>query len=112
VRPGARSIAHDKGRSPRANQDPGPDRRPTHPSRRHARKPGVIGPWEGSELPPGYRPRPDPNLLLLCRPDGSEVAAFGARGVLAERAEVAAWEDARARGARMLPERPHLPRRG
>jgi hypothetical protein len=62
------------------------------------------------ELPPGYRLRLDPDLLLLCRPDGSEVAAFSARGVLAERLEAVAWEDARARGGRMLPEHPHPPR--
>ena len=52
------------------------------------------------ELPPGYRLRLDPDLPVLCRPDGSVVAAFSARGALAERIEAVAWEDARARGAR------------
>jgi hypothetical protein len=65
----------------------------------------VTGPWEGLELAPGYRPRPDPHPLSPCRPDGPEGAAFGARGVLAERVEVAAWEDARTRGTGTLPER-------
>jgi hypothetical protein len=48
-------------------------------------------------LPPGYRLRLDPDLPVLCRPDGSEVAAFSARGTSAERVEAVAWEDARAK---------------
>ncbi len=49
-------------------------------------------------VPPGYRLRLDPDLPVLCRPDGSEVAAFGAHGALAERMEAVAREDARPRG--------------
>jgi hypothetical protein len=51
-------------------------------------------------LPLGYRLRLDPDLPVLCRPDGSEVAAFSARGTLAERVEAVAWEDARAKFTR------------
>jgi hypothetical protein len=65
----------------------------------------MIGPWEGLELPPGYRLRLDPDLLSLCRPGGSEVAAFSARGVLAERMEAATGGEGslpRLRSARSL----------
>jgi hypothetical protein len=48
--------------------------------------------WE-EDLAPGYRMREDADLLILLRPDGSEVAAFSALG--ADPLEVidAAWED-------------------
>ncbi len=45
-------------------------------------------------LPPGYRLRRDPDLLLLRRPDGSVVAAFSASGAAEEAVERAAREDA------------------
>ena len=35
--------------------------------------------WE-EDLPPGYRMREDADLLVVLRPDGSEVAAFSALG--------------------------------
>ena len=45
------------------------------------------------DLPPGYRLREEADLLVLLRPDGSEVAAFiaGASDLL--EVIVAAWED-------------------
>jgi hypothetical protein len=48
--------------------------------------------WE-EDLPPGYRMRDDTDLLVVLRPDGSEVAAFSA--LRADPLEViaAAWED-------------------
>ncbi len=44
-------------------------------------------------MPPGYRMGGDPDLLVVLRPDGSEVAAFSA--LVADPLEViaAAWED-------------------
>ena len=44
-------------------------------------------------MPPGYRLRLDPELPVLSRPDGSEVAAFSARRTSAERVEAVARED-------------------
>ena len=44
-------------------------------------------------LPPGYRTRFDPDVLVLERTDGSVVARFGVRGLAAEEVERAARED-------------------
>jgi len=46
-------------------------------------------------LPPGYYLERDPDIWTLRRSDGSSVAAFSARGVVAETIEGAAWEDHR-----------------
>jgi hypothetical protein len=46
----------------------------------------------GGDLPPGYRQRKDADLLMLLRPDGSEVAAFGADAADPLEVIVAAWE--------------------
>ena len=48
--------------------------------------------WE-EDLPPGYAPKGDPDLLVLLRPDGSELAAFSARGADPLEVIAAAWED-------------------
>jgi hypothetical protein len=48
--------------------------------------------WE-RDLPPGYRLREDPDLLVVLGPDGSEVAAFGALGADPVEVIAAAWED-------------------
>ncbi len=48
--------------------------------------------WE-EDLPPGYRMREDPDLLVVLRPDGSEVAAFSALGADPLEVIAAAWED-------------------
>ena len=45
------------------------------------------------DLPPGYSLREDPELLVLLRPDGSEVAAFSAQGADPLEVVAAAWED-------------------
>lgn len=44
-------------------------------------------------LPPGYHAHLDPDVLVLGRADGSQVALFSSRGVVAEIVEQAAWED-------------------
>jgi hypothetical protein len=44
-------------------------------------------------FPPGYHAHPDPDVLVLERADGSVVARFSSRGVVAEAVERAAWED-------------------
>ena len=44
-------------------------------------------------LPPGYQAHLDPEFLVLGRTDGSVVARFSARGLVAEEVERAAWED-------------------
>jgi hypothetical protein len=44
-------------------------------------------------LPPGYHAHLDPEFLVLGRTDGSVVARFSGRGVVAEEVERAAWED-------------------
>jgi hypothetical protein len=44
-------------------------------------------------LPPGYRVRLDPDVLVLIRADGSQVALFSREGFVAEAVEQAAWED-------------------
>ncbi len=45
------------------------------------------------DLPPGYSLREDPDLLILLRPDGSEMAAFSATGADPLEVIAAAWED-------------------
>jgi hypothetical protein len=47
----------------------------------------------GRDLPPGYRLRNDPDLLVLLRPDGSVVAAFSALGADPIEVIASAWED-------------------
>ena len=44
-------------------------------------------------LPPGYQAHLDSDVLILRRADGSQVALFSSRGVVAEVVEQAAWED-------------------
>ena len=44
-------------------------------------------------LPQGYYLERDPDIWTLRRPDGGFVAAFSARGAVAETIEAAAWED-------------------
>ena len=44
-------------------------------------------------LPPGYHAHLDPEFLVLSRTDGSVVARFSSRGLVAEQVERAAWED-------------------
>ena len=44
-------------------------------------------------LPPGYHAHLDPEFLVLGRTDGSAVARFICRGLVAEEVERAAWED-------------------
>ena len=44
-------------------------------------------------LPLGYRAQLDPDVLILRRADGSQVALFSRRGFVAEAVEQAAWED-------------------
>ena len=48
--------------------------------------------WE-EDLAPGYRMREDADLLVVPRPDGSEVAAFSALGADPSEVITAAWED-------------------
>ena len=48
--------------------------------------------WE-EDLPPGYQMREDADLLVVLRPDGSEVAAFSALGADPLEVIAAAWED-------------------
>ena len=45
------------------------------------------------DLPPGYHLRKDTGLLVLLRPDGSEVAEFVAGAADPLEVTVAAWED-------------------
>ena len=44
-------------------------------------------------LPSGYHSYLDPEMLVLCRENGSTVALFSSRGFVAEAVEQAAWED-------------------
>jgi hypothetical protein len=44
-------------------------------------------------LPPGYHAHLDPDVLVLGRADGSVVAWFNGRELVAEEVEQAAWED-------------------
>jgi hypothetical protein len=60
-------------------------------------------------LPPGYYVERDPDTCTLRRPDGHFVAAFSARGVIAETIEGVAWEHHRG-GPKTGDVRP--PRRG
>jgi hypothetical protein len=46
-------------------------------------------------LPPGYYLERDSDIWTLRRSDGGSVAAFSARGVVAETIEGVAWEDHR-----------------
>lgn len=48
-------------------------------------------------LPPGYSLELGSDVCTLRRSDGSSVATFSARGVVAETIEGAAWEDHRRR---------------
>ena len=60
-------------------------------------------------LPPGYHAHLDPDVLVLRRADGSQVALFSSRGLVAEAVEQAAWEDY---GGVVVPESPpptHVP---
>ena len=52
---------------------------------------------EELRLPPGYYLDRDPDIWTLRRSDGSSVAAFSARGAVAETIEGVAWEDRRRR---------------
>src|SRR5215204_4181847 len=44
-------------------------------------------------LPPGYHAHLEPEVLILRREDGSQVALFSIRGFVAEAVEQVAWED-------------------
>ena len=48
----------------------------------------------GFKLPFGYYLERDADLVVLCRSDGSFVAAFNVRGVDLFEVELMAWEDA------------------
>ncbi len=48
--------------------------------------------WK-EDLPPGYTLREDPDLLVLLRPDSSELAAFSTLGADPVEVIAAAWED-------------------
>jgi hypothetical protein len=56
-------------------------------------------------LPPGYHAHLDPDVLVLGRTDGSVVARFSYRGLMAEEVERAAWEDYIATGVGPSPSR-------
>lgn len=45
------------------------------------------------DLPPDYTLRGDADLLVVLRPDGSEVAAFSALGANPMEVIATAWED-------------------
>jgi hypothetical protein len=63
-------------------------------------------------LPPGYRAHLDPDVLILGRADGSVVARFNARELVAEEVEQAAWEDyGKAAKGSSLSHAPSVPRR-
>ena len=64
-------------------------------------------------LPPGYHAHLDPEFLVLGRTDGSVVARFSCRGLVAEEVERAAWEDyGDDAGGGLSPSRaPSVPRR-
>ena len=55
---------------------------------------GKTGEHDGLGLPFGYHLERDDDLLILRRPDGSDVTAFGAAGLDLFEVEVAVWEDA------------------
>ena len=52
------------------------------------------GERQGIELPFGYHVEHDADLLMLCRPDCSFVAAFSAMSADPLEVEAAVWEDA------------------
>jgi hypothetical protein len=55
---------------------------------------GTLRPQDKLPLPPGYYlDRSDPEVLILCSPEGAVVARFSALGYLAESVEREAWED-------------------
>jgi hypothetical protein len=55
-------------------------------------------------LPSGYHTQLDPDVVVLRRADGSQVALFSSRGFVAEAVEQAAWEDyGRAEGPLLAP---------
>ena len=56
-------------------------------------------------LPPGYHAHLDPEFLVLGRIDGSVVARFSSRGLVAEQVERAAWEDYGDAGGGLSPSR-------
>jgi hypothetical protein len=56
-------------------------------------------------LPPGYHAHLDPEFLVLSRTDGSMVARFSGRGLVAEEVERAAWEDYGDAGGDLSPSR-------
>ena len=65
-------------------------------SRKEAARAGDGGTMQMElRLPTGYYLERDPDIWTLRRSDGSFVAAFSARGVVAETIERAAWEDHR-----------------
>jgi hypothetical protein len=49
---------------------------------------------ERPKLPFGYYLERDADMLILCRPEGSFVAAFSALGVDLFEVELAVWKDA------------------
>ena len=53
-----------------------------------------VGEHNGFRLPFDYYMELHNDLLILRRPDGSEVAAFGAVGLDLFEVELAVWEDA------------------
>lgn len=63
--------------------------------RRRVRRPEDLPPSYRPErdLPPGYRLAEDPELLVLLRRDGSEVATFSAQGADPLEVVAAAWVD-------------------
>ena len=56
-------------------------------------------------LPPGYHAHLDTEFLVLGRTDGSVVARFSGRGLVAEEVERAAWEDYGEAGGGLSPSR-------
>ena len=63
-------------------------------------------------LPPGYHAHLDPEFLVFGRTDGSVVARFSSRGLVAEEVERAAWEDYGVAGGGLSPSpAPSVPRR-
>ena len=63
-------------------------------------------------LPPGYQAHLDPEFLVLGRTDGSVVARFSGRGLVAEEVERAAREDDGDASGGLSPSRdPSVPRR-
>ena len=63
-------------------------------------------------LPPGYQAHLDPEFLVLGRTDGSVVARFSVRGLVAEEVERVAWEDYGNAGGGLPPSRAPSERRG